>query len=109
MQMDDIDSSRYEAARVPASASEVDARRRLERDDRARRNLSVLALDEPDPDAWLADILDALGLREAARKELGRCAGGCGRFLSTYRISRVPSGVRHDMCKTCSRAVLDRG
>jgi hypothetical protein len=66
-QIDDMAAGQYEAARVPAVASEADARRRLERDDRARLNLSVAALDQPDPAGWLRDMLDALGLREADR------------------------------------------
>lgn len=40
----------------------ADEEARRVRDNRARRNLALTALQQPDPQAWLLDMLQALGL-----------------------------------------------
>jgi hypothetical protein len=58
------------------------ARDRLRRDaiaERARRNLAVTALDQPDPEGWLRETLDILGLLLTDDLDERICA--CGRPL----------------------------
>jgi hypothetical protein len=52
----------YDTTRVNVAASEADRLRRIARDDQARHNLAAMALKQPDPEAWLRDVIGALGL-----------------------------------------------
>jgi hypothetical protein len=70
---------------------------------KARANLAVWALGQPDPQAWLRDQIDALGLRPAsAPGPVGRCVV-CGKDLPISWAGRQPRTVRHNHCVTCSR------
>jgi hypothetical protein len=46
-----------------------DQQRRAQRDQQARLKLATFALDQPDPEAWLADLIDALGLVDRPRRD----------------------------------------
>lgn len=50
------------------SSVDADTQIREARAHKARHNLAAMALERPDPAEWLADILDALGLRGTPRK-----------------------------------------
>lgn len=64
---------------------------------RAQLTLATIALDQPDPHAWLAEILDLLGLRTPPTGTAGYCTG-CTRSLP---ISAARTGT--NCCRRCTR------
>lgn len=79
---------------------------RQERDALARTNLAVFALDKPDPEQWLGQMLDVLGLRERPRRApTGICQRqGCGKKLSVV-YSGMPAGYCSRYCAQTDGAV----
>lgn len=79
-------------------ATERDERVRAERDQAARVNLAAFALEQPDPEAWLADMLDALGLIDRPRRACTKPS------VSTMMRHFKAAQVLCDSCKAFRKA-----
>lgn len=73
---------------------------------KARRNLAVDALDQPDPEDWLRDIIDALGLMPT-RDHAPGCCRACGEELVLFMPHDVADRQSRNrgLCTPCGRRV----
>lgn len=79
---------------VPRSAQEIH---------KAQVNLAALALQQEEPEKWLSEVLDALGLRqEAVEQERARQAP-CWPFAGTLRGYNIHLRSYTDCCVPCER------
>lgn len=72
--------------------------------DRARRNLAVIALDQPDPEDWLRVTLGALGLLNTTRRAPGTCRSCGGNLSNSPQLSVDRQRRNRGLCLPCDRA-----